>query len=201
MPRTSPSSAAAAAAAAVASASASASSASSSSSSSFASPSTALPAFLARSTSAATHLRPRSFLPAPPPTPAAPYTRLQTFYQTVVHSDGSTFTLRTTTPRALQKLTKDARNHALWNPLLSVVDDRAGELSKFRQRFLEGDGGLVDLSVLEQMEQLSPEAVKAAEAAAKKRAEKEKRAQEAAAAAGGTAAGGGSGGAKKGKKK
>ncbi|KAI8918560.1 hypothetical protein DFJ77DRAFT_417293, partial [Powellomyces hirtus] len=61
------------------------------------------------------------------------------FHQTIVHSDGSTFTLRSTSPRALLKLTKDARNHALWNPALNVLDDQSGELAKFEKRFGDFD--------------------------------------------------------------
>ncbi|KAJ3168856.1 hypothetical protein HDU88_001183 [Geranomyces variabilis] len=61
------------------------------------------------------------------------------FHQTIVHSDGSTFTLRSTSPRSLLKLTKDARNHALWNPALNVIDDQSGELAKFEKRFADFD--------------------------------------------------------------
>ncbi|KAJ3246342.1 hypothetical protein HDU77_009000 [Chytriomyces hyalinus] len=57
------------------------------------------------------------------------------FYQRVVHSDGSSFVMRTTTPKALLQLTKDTRNHILWNPANNIVDDRTGELSKFTSRF------------------------------------------------------------------
>ncbi|KAI8853082.1 hypothetical protein BC829DRAFT_383723 [Chytridium lagenaria] len=63
-----------------------------------------------------------------------------TFLQTIVLSDGSTFTLRSTSPKTFMQLTKDTRNHALWNPS-SVVVDKSGELSKFQQRF----GDLEDL--------------------------------------------------------
>ncbi|KAJ3116310.1 hypothetical protein HK100_001102 [Physocladia obscura] len=57
------------------------------------------------------------------------------FFQKVVHSDGSTFTMRCTTPKAVLKLTKDTRNHMLWNPSFITIDDRTGELSKFASRF------------------------------------------------------------------
>ncbi|KAJ3207507.1 hypothetical protein HDU67_007434 [Dinochytrium kinnereticum] len=67
-----------------------------------------------------------------------------TFLQTIVLSDGSTFTLRSTSPKTFMKLTKDTRNHAVWNPS-SVVVDKSGELSKFQQRF--GDlGDLMEMS-------------------------------------------------------
>ncbi|KAJ3076113.1 hypothetical protein HDU98_005532 [Podochytrium sp. JEL0797] len=36
---------------------------------------------------------------------------------------------------ALLTLTKDTRNHSLWNPSTNQVDDRTGELSKFAERF------------------------------------------------------------------
>ncbi|KAI8915073.1 hypothetical protein BC831DRAFT_382091, partial [Entophlyctis helioformis] len=59
------------------------------------------------------------------------------FHQTVVHSDGSTFTIRTTSPRSLLILTRDTRNHQLWNPTSLSVDDRGGELRKFSERFAD----------------------------------------------------------------
>ncbi|ORY22259.1 hypothetical protein BCR33DRAFT_728816 [Rhizoclosmatium globosum] len=43
--------------------------------------------------------------------------------------------MRVTTPKALLKLTKDTRNHILWNPSTNAIDDRTGELSKFASRF------------------------------------------------------------------
>jgi ribosomal protein L31 len=63
-----------------------------------------------------------------------------TFSQTVVHSDGSSFTLRTTSPKPLLVLTKDTRNHPLWNPSMKVVIEQTGELTKFAQRFGSLDG-------------------------------------------------------------
>ncbi|KAJ3091324.1 hypothetical protein HK102_000967 [Quaeritorhiza haematococci] len=63
----------------------------------------------------------------------------QLFYQTVVLSDGSSFTIRTTTPRPLLKMTKDTRNHPLWNPeRRQELDDKSTELNRFARRF----GGL-----------------------------------------------------------
>ncbi|KAJ3311134.1 hypothetical protein HDV04_003097 [Boothiomyces sp. JEL0838] len=58
-----------------------------------------------------------------------------TFLQTIVHSDGSTFRIKTTSPKSMITLTKDTINHSLWNPLSQVVDDEIGELAKFEQRF------------------------------------------------------------------
>jgi hypothetical protein len=54
-------------------------------------------------------------------------------------SDGSTFTVRTTSPLALYKSAKDSRNHILWQPteksLRNVEVDEAGKLAAFRERF------------------------------------------------------------------
>ncbi|KAJ1555762.1 hypothetical protein HK405_013490, partial [Cladochytrium tenue] len=117
------------------------------------------------------------------------------FAQTVVHSDGSTFTLRVTSPKALLQLTKDTRNHALWDRRLSAVDDRAGELARFRRRFIDADGAagvaaFLDESLIAPVDEV---ALKAEEERQRKRKEKE-----AAAAAAGAAGGGG---AKRGKKR
>ncbi|KAJ3224503.1 hypothetical protein HK099_008371 [Clydaea vesicula] len=58
------------------------------------------------------------------------------FYQTIVHTDGSTFTLKTTTPRPLLKLTKDTRTHPLWNPERNLeLDKQSKELKRFNERF------------------------------------------------------------------
>jgi hypothetical protein len=57
-------------------------------------------------------------------------------------SDGSTFTVRTTSPQALYKSQKDSRNHVLWQPseksLRNVEVDEAGKLAAFRERFGRG---------------------------------------------------------------
>ncbi|KAI1852803.1 hypothetical protein JX266_002344 [Neoarthrinium moseri] len=61
------------------------------------------------------------------------------FTQLVQLSDGSTYTMRTASPHALYKSTKDTRNHVLWNPseksLKNVEVDEAGKLAAFRGRF------------------------------------------------------------------
>ncbi|KAK4127971.1 hypothetical protein N657DRAFT_642046 [Parathielavia appendiculata] len=61
------------------------------------------------------------------------------FTQLVQLSDGSTFTVRTTSPLALYKSAKDSRNHILWQPteksLRNVEVDEAGKLAAFRERF------------------------------------------------------------------
>lgn len=67
-----------------------------------------------------------------------PY-RPYTFTQLIVLSDGSTFTMRTTSPAPVYKSTKDSRNHPLWQPssaaLRNVETDEAGRLRAFRKRF------------------------------------------------------------------
>ncbi|KAI1445080.1 hypothetical protein F5Y02DRAFT_387745 [Annulohypoxylon stygium] len=70
--------------------------------------------------------------------PRRPYT----FTQIIQQSDGSTYTIRTTSPFALYKSNKDTRNHLLWQPsdrsLKSVEVDEAGKLAAFRGRFGRG---------------------------------------------------------------
>ena len=67
--------------------------------------------------------------------PKRPYT----FTQLITLSDGSAFTLRTTSPIPVYRSTRDTRNAPLWNPsskeLASVEDDEAGRLAGFRARF------------------------------------------------------------------
>ena len=62
------------------------------------------------------------------------------FLQLILLSDGSSFHISTPSPRPVLQLTKDPRNHVLWNPHIEVVDDSAGEISKFIGRFGEGLG-------------------------------------------------------------
>ncbi|RKF75543.1 ribosomal protein [Golovinomyces cichoracearum] len=70
-----------------------------------------------------------------------PY-RPYTFTQLIVLSDGSTFTMRTTSPAPVYKSNKDSRNHPLWQPssaaLRNVEADEAGRLRAFRLRFGHG---------------------------------------------------------------
>lgn len=67
--------------------------------------------------------------------PKRPYT----FTQLVTLSDGSAFTMRTTSPVPVYRSSRDTRNAPLWNPsskdLQNVEDDEAGRLSGFRARF------------------------------------------------------------------
>jgi hypothetical protein len=61
------------------------------------------------------------------------------FTQLIQLSDGSTYTVRTTSPAGLHRAVKDSRNHILWQPsdksLRNVEVDEAGKLAAFRQRF------------------------------------------------------------------
>ncbi|KAJ3032871.1 hypothetical protein HDV00_007005 [Rhizophlyctis rosea] len=66
------------------------------------------------------------------------------FHQTIAHSDGSTFTIRSTSPRVFYQLTKDVRNHPLWNPSIRRLDDDSGSLARFSQRF----AGMGDLETM-----------------------------------------------------
>ena len=70
--------------------------------------------------------------------PKRPYT----FTQLVTLSDGSAFTLRTTSPQPVYRCTRDTRNAPLWNPsskeLLNIEEDEAGRLSGFRARYGTG---------------------------------------------------------------
>jgi ribosomal protein L31 len=57
------------------------------------------------------------------------------FYQTVVQSDGSTITIKTSSPRPILTMTKDTRNHPLWNPKQRKVIDESAEITRFNQRY------------------------------------------------------------------
>jgi hypothetical protein len=78
--------------------------------------------------------------------------RPYTFTQLVQLSDGSTYTVRTTSPQPLYRSQKDTRNHALWQPsdksLRNVEVDEAGKLAAFRERFGRSwdlrEGGVAD---------------------------------------------------------
>ncbi|KAK2590315.1 hypothetical protein QQS21_012009 [Conoideocrella luteorostrata] len=78
-----------------------------------------------------TQLRHATFIPRP----RRPYT----FTQLVTLSDGSTYTMRTTSPAPIYRASKDTRNTLLWQPseksLRNVELDEAGKLAAFRERF------------------------------------------------------------------
>lgn len=69
------------------------------------------------------------------PRPRRPYT----FTQLVTLSDGSTYTVRTTSPQPIYRAAKDTRNTLTWQPsersLKNVELDEAGRLAAFRERF------------------------------------------------------------------
>lgn len=64
------------------------------------------------------------------------------FTQMVRLTDGSTYTMRTTSPEPLYRPAKDTRNSLLWQPsekaLRNVELDEAGRLAAFRERFGRG---------------------------------------------------------------
>ncbi|KAM3508898.1 hypothetical protein MY11210_006541 [Beauveria gryllotalpidicola] len=64
------------------------------------------------------------------------------FTQMVRLSDGSTYTMRTTSPEPLYRPVKDTRNALQWQPsdksLRNVELDEAGRLAAFRERFGRG---------------------------------------------------------------
>ncbi|CAO3661684.1 unnamed protein product [Umbelopsis vinacea] len=85
------------------------------------------------------------------------------FSQTIVLSNGATYTVRTTSPKPQVRLTKDTRNHPLWNPsmLREGVNDESEQLTKFQKRF--GDlGDLEDISFVQSDEEVSKAMQKAA---------------------------------------
>ncbi|KIV91731.1 hypothetical protein PV10_06240 [Exophiala mesophila] len=65
--------------------------------------------------------------------------RIYTFTQLVTLSDGSAFTMRTTSPVPVYRSTRDTRNAPLWNPtskdVMNVEEDDSGRLAGFRARF------------------------------------------------------------------
>ncbi|CAO0798544.1 unnamed protein product [Mucor circinelloides] len=94
---------------------------------------------------------------------ASTQSKPEKFLQTIVLSNGATYTVRTTSPtRAQIRLTKDTRNHPLWNPsmLKEGVTDESEQLTKFQKRF--GDLDLGDISWIESDEAVSNAMKKAA---------------------------------------
>lgn len=120
-------------------------------------PSTTSPtAITSRSAPSASQVRHANFIARP----RRPYT----FTQLVTLSDGSAYTMRTTSPMPIYRAAKDTRNTLLWQPseksLKNVELDEAGRLAAFRERFGRGfdaatteeatkggetDGGYADL--------------------------------------------------------
>ncbi|KAI7861352.1 hypothetical protein BDF14DRAFT_1738891 [Spinellus fusiger] len=88
---------------------------------------------------------------------AAPASKPEVFLQTIVMSNGATFTVRTTSPvRPQIRLTKDTRNHPLWNPsmLKQGLTEESEQLTKFQKRF-GGGADLADLAWIESDEAVS----------------------------------------------
>jgi ribosomal protein L31 len=63
------------------------------------------------------------------------FNRPHLFYQTIVQSDGSTLTIKTSSPRPILTMTKDTRNHPLWNPKNRAIIDESAEITRFNQRY------------------------------------------------------------------
>ncbi|OMH82854.1 54S ribosomal protein L36, mitochondrial [Zancudomyces culisetae] len=72
------------------------------------------------------------------PKPPELQPRIESFRQKIILSDGSTFTLHSTSPKSVIKLAKDTRNHPLWNPQYKLdLQDEGGHLSRFNKKFGE----------------------------------------------------------------
>src|SRR5262245_44306171 len=73
-----------------------------------------------------------------------PSTNPTMFNQRIVLSDGSTYNMRASSPRAQVVLSKDTRNHPAWNPSQANVSlqDESGRLARFARKF--GDMGDFD---------------------------------------------------------
>lgn len=89
---------------------------------------------------------------SPTVSPALP----ELFSQTIVLSNGATYTVRTTSPRSQIRLTKDTRNHPLWNPskLRANLKDESEQLVKFNKRFSNLED-LTDVAFIESEENVS----------------------------------------------
>ena len=57
------------------------------------------------------------------------------FKMRIIHSDGSSFLIRSTSPKSILQMTKDTLTSSVWNPKSEIIDDQMGELSKFKKRF------------------------------------------------------------------
>lgn len=83
--------------------------------------------------------------------PALPRPTVALFPQTVVMTDGSTFTQWSTSPRSVIRLTRDVNNNPLYRPGSEgddQLEDEAGRLGRFRRRFENADDA-VDFSSFE----------------------------------------------------
>ncbi|KAJ2317473.1 hypothetical protein IWW51_002883 [Coemansia sp. RSA 2702] len=58
------------------------------------------------------------------------------FTSQIILSDGSSFRVRSTAPRAQVKITKDTRSHPLWNPQNdNMIDQESAHLTSFQKKF------------------------------------------------------------------
>ncbi|RUS21841.1 hypothetical protein BC937DRAFT_91322 [Endogone sp. FLAS-F59071] len=99
------------------------------------------------------------------------------FPQTIVLSNGATYTVRTTSPRSQIRLTRDTRNHPLWNPskVRANLKDESEQLVKFTKRFSDLED-LTDVSFIKSEENVSAAMKKAvANSTAQKRKTKGKK--------------------------
>ncbi|KAI9024749.1 hypothetical protein DFJ74DRAFT_666035 [Hyaloraphidium curvatum] len=53
----------------------------------------------------------------------------------IILSDGSSFTVASTSPKPFVQLSKDTRNNPLWNPLVGETEDNSGKMALFSSRF------------------------------------------------------------------
>ncbi|KAJ1675055.1 hypothetical protein EV182_002026 [Spiromyces aspiralis] len=92
------------------------------------------PSLLRTTLNTAKRWKPR---PTNPPDPTLQFERgPELFHQRIVLSDGSSFVLRSTSPRPQIKLSKDTRNHPLWNPQSELgLKDESGFLGSFQRRY------------------------------------------------------------------
>ena len=73
-----------------------------------------------------------------------PSPTLPKFEQKVQLADGSSITIYTTSPRLVNKSSKDTSNNQIWNPqsVKLTTEDESGRLTRFAKRFgLETDDG------------------------------------------------------------
>lgn len=83
--------------------------------------------------------------------PALPRPTVALFPQTVIMTDGSTYTHWTTSPRSVIRLTRDVNNNPLYRPGSEgddLLEDEAGRLGRFKRRFENADDA-VDFSTFE----------------------------------------------------
>ncbi|KAF8320549.1 uncharacterized protein EI90DRAFT_3080552 [Cantharellus anzutake] len=69
--------------------------------------------------------------------PALPQPVVAQFQQTVVLTDGSTYTRWSTSPRSVIRLTRDVNNNPLWSPGQEgreELEDETGRMGRFRRQ-------------------------------------------------------------------